>query len=162
MISVWKAIRQGPVHLGWSAIPWLMRAGCFVSAFSAFMFLLFVPLSALNIGSYAINEREVTGRYFLAHVYPVLAPYAALLIGISYGIWTERMWVRPLAIVFWFAIDLLLLYQVAAGMVGTADAVSFAVFAVLYIALAWWYFFRKKSVVSYYRALSAALERPGA
>ena|SRR5437867_2938024 len=149
-------LRQGPARLGWSAIPALMRAGVLFSSFAAAMILLFVPLSALNVGSYSINERVVTGPYFLTHVYPILAPYLVIALAISYGIWTERPWVRPLSLLFWLALDLGLLYEIAVGWVRAADAFVYAVWGVVYVLIVWWYFYRKTTVVSYYRKLVSA------
>ena len=144
------------MRLGWSAIPNLMRVGALLSSFMAAMFLLFVPLSAFDIGSYSINERVVTGPYFLTHVYPIIAPHLGLLVAIAYGIWTERTWVRPLAMVFWVAVDLILVYAVLVGLVPEAETVVYALWAVVYIAVVWWYFYRKATVIAYYRALASA------
>lgn len=151
-----SSIRQGPVRLGWSAIPGLMRVGVLFSTFMGALLLLIVPLGALNIGSYSIDERTVSGPYFLLHIYPIVAPYLILLLAITYGIWAERLWVRPVALVFWLALDLILVFDVLTERVTSTDAFAYAAWAVVYILIVWWYFYRKATVLSYYRRLASA------
>ncbi len=150
------SIRRGPTVLGWAAIPLLMRAGIVLSTLVAGAWLLFVPFAALDLGTYSIDDQQVTGQYFLVHVYPILAPFIVLLLAIAYGYWTERRWARPLPLMFWFAVDLVLLYQVVAGFVTIGEAVTYAVWAVVYLVAAWWYCYQKEAVVRYYQALEDA------
>jgi hypothetical protein len=152
-MDFWRSIRKGPVSLGFEGMPLLMRVGIIGSTLFVGVWLLFVPFAALNLGTYTINDREVTGRYFLVHAYPFLLPFCGLMAAIAYGYWTERLWARPLAVWFWFAVDLLLLYLVVAGLVSSTDAVMYAFWAVAYVGAAWWYCYRKESVVRYYKAL---------
>ncbi len=151
-----SSIRRGPTILGWSAMPLLMRAGIVLSTLFAGVWLLFVPFAALDLGTYSIDEQQVTGQYFLVHAYPILAPFIVLLLALAYGYWTERLWARPLPLIFWFAVDLVLLYQVVAGFVGTGEAVTYALWAVVYLGAAWWYCYQKAAVVRYYKALEEA------
>ena len=155
-MTVLESIRRGPTLLGWSAIPLLMRGGAILSVLFAGVWLLFVPFAAFNLGSYSINDQQVTGQYFLLHAYPILAPFVAILLAIAYGYWTERLWARPLPLIFWFAVDLVLLYEVVAGLVSTVEAGTYAMWAVLYLLAAWWYCYRKGTVVQYYQALTRA------
>jgi len=136
-------------------MPWLMRKGTVFSALFAAVWLLFLPLSVLNVGTYEINERQVTGTYFLTHVDPWLVPLIAIFAAIAYGFWTERSWARHLPLAFWFGVDLVLLYEIVSGDAGS-EAISYGVWAVIYLAVAWWYCYRKQSVVEYYKALEAA------
>ena len=149
-------IRRGPATLGWSEMPWLMRKGAFFSALFVALLLLFIPLSIVNLGDYQVNGRHVTGPYFLTHVYPWLLPLMVLLAAIAYGYWTERLWARPLPLVFWLGVDLMLLYEVVAGDVTRGDAFSYAAWGAAYVVVAWWYCYRKETVARYYQALASA------
>ena len=149
-------IRRGPCRLGWRAMPWLMRTGMWVSAVFAVMLTLFVPLAALGIGVYEINERSVSGPYFLSHAYPILLPFMVLLAALAYGYWTERLWARPLPIFFWVGMDIILLWEVLTGHGTRADNLEMAVWGAFYIIVAVWYCFYKQSVARYYRALERA------
>ena len=155
-MNIWTSIRKGPVSLGFERMPLLMRLGIMGSTLFAGVWLLFIPFAALNIGTYTINDRAVTGRYFLEHAYTILLPFFVLMVAIAYGYWTERLWARPLAVWFWFAVDLVLLYLVVAGSVTTTESVMYAFWAVVYVGAAWWYCYRKESVVRYYKALENA------
>lgn len=154
--ALFGRVRRGPERLGWRAMPWLMRAGTVGSVLFAGVWVSFVPLAALNVGTYTINDRVVSGPYFLGHAGPILLPFIVLLLAIAYGYWTERLWARPLPILFWFAIDLVLLWEIVTGDATGDDAVAFVVWGVLYIAAALWYCFFKESVARYYRALERA------
>lgn len=151
-----RRIRRGPERLGWRAMPWLMRAGIPASAFMAAIWLLFLPLAALDVGSYSIDDRVVSGPYFLTHAYPVLLPFIGLLLALAYGYWTERLWARKLPIVFWLLVDAILVWQILSGEVVGAEAIEFVVWALLYVAFAVWYCYFKASVATYYRALERA------
>lgn len=155
-MNMWKSIRRGPVALGFERMPLLMRLGIIGSTLFVSVWLLFVPMAALNLGTYTIDDRVVTGRYFLVHAYSVLLPFLGLMSAIAYGYWTERLWARPLAVWFWFAVDLVLLYLVVAGLVSSTDAVMYAFWAVAYVGAAWWYCYRKETVVRYYKSLEDA------
>jgi hypothetical protein len=91
-MDFWTSIRKGPVSLGFEGMPLLMRVGIIGSTLFVGVWLLFVPFAALNLGTYTINDREVTGRYFLLHAYPFLLPFCGLMAAIAYGYWTERLW----------------------------------------------------------------------
>jgi len=152
-------LRRGPERLGWRAMPGLMRTGTVVSALFVVMWLCFIPLAALNVGDYSIDERVVTGRYFLAHIYPVLLPFLALCAVLAYGYWTERVWARPLPVIFWLAVDGVLFWQIVMGEVVGGDAIEIIIWAILYVVVALWYCFYKSSVAAYYRALERAYGR---
>ena len=151
-----RRVRLGPERLGWRAIPWLMRTGIWLSAFVAAIWLLFIPLAAVDVGSYSIDDRVVSGPYFLAHAYPILLPFIGLLLAVAYGYWTERLWARPLPILFWLFVDAILFWQILSGEVVGAEAIEFVAWALLYVACAVWYCFFKPSVAAYYRALEHA------
>ena len=122
-----QAIARGPRILGWSRLPILMRAGMVLSALFAGIWIIFIPLAFLNIGTYRVSGRAVTGHYFLIHVYPLLLPMIALLVAIAYGFWMERRWARSLSIWFWLSLGFLLVLPSGSGKTGWPDvAESFA------------------------------------
>ena len=155
-------LRRGPKRLGWRAMPWLMRTGTRASALGAAVWLLFLPLAALDVGSYSIDDQAVSGPYFLIHADLELLPFIGLLHAHAYGYWTERLWARPLPIVFWLLVDAALFGQILSGEVEGADAIGVVVWALLYVACAVWYCFFKPSVAKYYRALEHAYEQDAA
>jgi len=129
-----------------------------MSTLSVAIWLLFIPLSILNVGSYEINGEQVTGRYFLVHADPWLALPALILGAIAYGYWTERVWARPLPLVFWFGISLVLLFQIVSGAIGAAEAAIVGIWCVASLAVVWWYSYRKHAVANYYRALESKIQ----
>jgi len=149
-------LRRGPARVGWRAMPALMRAGTVLSALFVAIWLGFIPLAAFDVGDYSLNGRTVTGPYFLAHAYPVLLPFLALCAALAYGYWTERLWARPLPVIFWLAVDGVLFWEILAHEVVGGEATEFVVWAILYVVVALWYCFYKPSVAAYYRALERA------
>jgi len=153
------SIRRGPHRLGVRAMPWLMFAGIWLSAFFLFILILFIPLAALGQGTYTINNRYVSGPYFLTHAYPILFPFMLLVGALAYGYWTERLWARPLPIFFWLGIDVLLLWGILTGDDTRADNLGTAIWGVLFVVGAIWYCFYKRSVANYYLALERAFRQ---
>ena len=151
-----RRIRLGPQRLGSRAMPWLMRTGMKLSVPFVAVWLPLTPLAAFNLGTYTINDRYVSGRYFLTHVYPILLPFMGLAAAIAYGYWTERLWARPLPIFFWLAVDCVLFWDILTGEGTKADNLAVAIWGVLYVVVAVWYCFYKRSVAEYYRALERA------
>ena len=152
-------LRRGPALLGFRAMPWLMRATTCVSTALAAFWIAFVPFAALDVGRFTIDGERVSGPYFLAHAYPVMLPFLVLLAAIAVGYWTESTWARPLPIVFWTGVDVLLVRQIRVGDVAGLDAIGYIVSAMAYLAIAVWYCYFKRSVGSYYRALARVRER---
>lgn len=140
-------------------MPWLMRCTTCASAALVAFWIAFAPVAALDIGRFTIDGERVSGPYFLAHAYPLLVPFLALLTALAFGYWTEATWARPLPIVFWAGVDALLVQQIRVGDVTGLDAIGFMISAVAYLAIAVWYCYFKRSVSSYYRALARVRER---
>jgi hypothetical protein len=157
--AVWSRLLQGPSRLGWSAMPWAMRIGAQTSTIIGFVGLLIIPLAALNIGSYSIDDQRVSGPQFLLHGYSKAFPFLALILAIAYGYRTERTWARTLPIFFWLAVDCVLAWQLFVGEVAENDVIGLGCFAVLYVAVALWYCWFKRSVELYYRALAESNSR---
>jgi hypothetical protein len=154
--AVWSRLLDGPSRLGWSAMPWTMRIGAWTSAIIDSGGLLVIPFAALNIGTYSIDNQRVSGPHFLIHGYLEWVPFLALSIAIAYGYRTERMWARTLPIFFWLAVDGDLAWQVFVGDIASSDVIEIGFSAVLYVAIALWYCWFKRSVELYYRALGEA------
>jgi hypothetical protein len=152
-------IRYGPALLGFRAMPWLMRFTTCASAALVAFWIAFAPFAALDVGRFTIDGERVSGPYFLAHAYPVMLPFLALLAALAYGYWTEARWARPLPIVFWAGVDVLLVRQIRVGDVAGLDAIGFMISAMAYVAFAVWYCYFKRTVGSYYRALARARMR---
>ncbi len=121
-------------------------------------FTLFMSLMAfLNIGSYTINEEAVTGTEFLRAAGLTLSVTALLEGVLSYAIWTERDWGRPLMlasmVISWAAWYLPFLNGFdPAGLI-------FAVFFnLLSLGLAAWYLYGTERVKAYYKFLEMKAE----
>lgn len=155
-------IRRGPALLGFRAMPWIMRAATCASAALVAFWIAFVPFAALDVGRFTIDGEQVSGPYFLAHAYPVMLPFLAVLAAIAVGYWTESTWARPLPIVFWAGVDVLLMRQIRVGDVAGLDAIGFIVSAMAYLAIAVWYCYFKRGVRAYYGALARVRERVSA
>lgn len=152
-------LRRGPALLGFRAMPWLMRLTMCASAALAAFWIAFAPFAALDVGRFTIDGERVSGPYFFAHAYPVLLPFLALLAAVACGYWTESTWARPLPIVFWAGVDVLLVRQIHVGDVTGLDAIGYLISAMAYLGIAVWYCYYKPGVRSYYRALARVRER---
>jgi hypothetical protein len=149
-------VRRGPERLGWRAVPWFMRKAGVASALFVAIGLLVAGLAALNIGTFTIDDRTVSGPEFLTRVYPGGLPLLALLGALSYGYWTEKLWARPLPLILALLVDVVLLWQVRGNGLARGDAPGLMAWAVLYVVIALWYCYYKQSVIAYYRALERA------
>jgi hypothetical protein len=139
-----------------------MRLTTCASALLVAFWIAFAPFAALDVGRFTIDGERVSGPYFLAHAYPIMLPFLALLAALAYGYWTESTWARPLPIVFWSGVDVLLVRQIRVGDVAGLDAIGFMISAMAYLAFAVWYCYYKRTVSSYYRALARVRDRVAA
>jgi len=113
------------------------------------LFALFLVLAPFNLGSYTIDGDAVTGPQFLRQVGLVVAFYTAVLFAIGVGLWRERAWTRPLMIVYWLALPLLVLTS-ADWTVG--GLVLDFLWSVAMAGIAWWYLYVRPNVVAYFEA----------
>jgi len=147
MADLISAVRAGPRGLGWRAMPWFIRQATRFSALFVAVWVLFIPFAALNIGTYSIDGAPVSGRQFLVRGYLWLTPLLVVFCAMAYGGWTERLWARWVPFVFAVVVCAYLAVQ-------EAFLWDYAPWAVLYLLLAGWYSFFKRSVAAYYARLA--------
>jgi hypothetical protein len=132
-------------------MPLLLRWGMRFSALFGVGWLLFLSLAPFGGGSFAINDHPVSGMYFLTHAGPFIAPGAALLVVIAFGLRTGRLWMREAIVAFW-------MYVLGAGTVAmwVAGAWQWTAVAELLVfgGVAAWYLYGAPSVAAYFRALA--------
>lgn len=131
--------------------PILLTAGIVGSAFVGGFALLFLLLSPLNIGVYKINGEPVSGREFFERAGALLATVAAICLPVAYGLWKERLWVRPLMLAFWIAPVVVALLSFGTG--GATVLACSAAESFIGVAIAAAYLYGKRSVTEYYRML---------
>jgi hypothetical protein len=124
---------------------------------------MFVPFGLLGYGTFDWNGTVATT---FAQRLPLLAGFAAqsaFLGAVAIGYWRERRWARPLAPLFWLLLALYLKVSTASTSTDPAGDWLVAGMLVAIGCLTAWYFYRKRSVVTYYRALEGkALTQPSA
>lgn len=81
--------------------PALLLIGQGICAFAGCLFLVFIPLAALNIGSYSIGHRPVTGAAFLRVGGPAFGLVGGWFVAIALGLWRDKPWSRPLMLAYW-------------------------------------------------------------
>lgn len=133
------------------AMPVMIKIGALLSPLfaAAWLMLAGMRLAGLPIGSMqvtiSVENATLTDRD------PAGLAFALVVGATAYGFWMERTWARYSAIGFW----VLTLALGIGGMLG-GTATLWGVLEVVAITLvAWWYFFRKRAVVSYYAGLQA-------
>jgi hypothetical protein len=133
-------------------MPLLMTAGMVGSGLFAGLALLLLPASLFGIGSYSIDGRQVSASEFWRMGGGPLFVFVSLWLGaVAIGFRRERTWARPLAASFWFATTAIApLMKRSAPSDRLWDQV---VLPCLFGVFAIWYFYRKRSVVTYYAAL---------
>ena len=132
------------------------RRPIFISILTLFFVIL--PLGLLGLlaiaafdgsGNYRIGKEWVTREEFLRRGGPQITILSSLLLLTAYAFWKERAWGRHVASGL---MVLALLYTVisygASLSCGLVEQVGMAAFML-------WYFYEKRSVVSYYRHLEA-------
>lgn len=111
--------------------------------------LLFTVLAPLNIGSYEINGRSVTGPEFIA-AGGLLALWlvGAVLAVAAYGLWQRRAWARRFLFALVVALNLASL--VFGWSEGGASWVAAVASLLVSIPATYWYLFKKQAVVRYW------------
>lgn len=154
--SIMSNVRRGPSILGRLALPQGIRSACWLAAGFASIWIVLVPFAALDMGTYSINDRAVSGPYFLTHVYPFIVPFLGILGTMAYGYWTEQLWARPLPFVLACAVAAFIISQLVFYGANVAESVSVVAWCGVITFAAWWYCYRKRSVVAYYTRLGQA------
>ncbi len=120
----------------------------------AYIVILFAALA--GGGGFSVNGVPTDRAGFFAQTWPTLIAFPPLLVlfgSIVYGLWRERSWSRRATMGFWAAI---VLASIAAQLVQPEDTPTFLASLVMtgvMWAVAWWYCYRKRSVVAYYTAI---------
>ena len=131
-------------------MPSLMHVGLWLSGLAGALFLVMLPLAAVDTGSFSIGSEPVSGPEFLRHAGLAVGLLGALLLAVAYGFWQRRSWSRHVVMAFH-------LYSAGAAlMLATgAEAVAVALQSALLFLVAGWYFYGKANVVAYFRHLRA-------
>lgn len=140
--------------------PALLLIGQGICAFAGCLFLVFIPLAALNIGSYSIGNRPVTGAAFLRVGGPAFGLVGGWFAAIALGMWRDKPWSRPLMLAYWpvsTAVGIALVWNDPDLVMNFASA---CIFGAISMSIAGWYLYHKDSVVAYFDA--CARERKAA
>jgi hypothetical protein len=150
-------IERAPTRL---QIPFLITCGmafmAFFAAVAAVALVFFLVLILFSSGPFTIDGAPVTKGAFLSVALPiflVIVPVAALAGAFAWGVWKEHAWTREAAMAFWACSVLVSIGQLIVVPDQRSEALQglFSVFIIVPLAL--WYFYRKRSVVLYYREL---------
>jgi hypothetical protein len=133
--------------------PALLFLGQICTAFSGSIFLLFSVLAPLNLGTYTLGDERVSGLEFFQRAGLLWGALTVSMLSISYGLWRERPWARPLMVAWWVNGALMALFP-PWGSPTVGDAVSGIVQSLIGGTIAWWYLYKKENVVAYFDARS--------
>jgi hypothetical protein len=138
--------------------PLLLTIGMVGSGIVACLIPFLLVCAALNVGTYEINERAVSGPQFLRSAGAMFVVIAVICAAVSYGLATEKPWSRPLMVAYWPLTWLAMLVSFGrGGAAGAAQWACSAALAVLAMAIAAGYLYGKQNVQAYYRSLAPAV-----
>jgi hypothetical protein len=135
-------------------MPRLMVLGMWFSVLYVLGAITLVALAAVGIGYFTMGDREMDSREWLQVSGPLLVLTAAMMAGIAYGFRTEKAWSRHLVMVMWGSLGL---YGLVTGVIGVVPPIimlQVLVRAVVFGGIAAWYFYAKRNVVEYFKALA--------
>lgn len=137
-------------------MPLLMQVGgVLAAAFVVLAAALFVR-AMLGLGTtYRIGGRPVTPQEWLRLAGPLLVAAGALMGIIAYAFHTRRPWARHVVMAHWAVVGCYGLGLGLAGELSRGLTIRVVVQAVVFGAVAWWYFYRKPSVVAYFGTLGS-------
>ena len=116
------------------------------------------------VSTFTVNEEPATRAQFLSFAAPILLAFLALAaaaLGIVWALWKELPWSRPAILAFWL-VGLFTLPGLALESGDAGDLRSTVATWGVLTACVWWYLYGKRTVVTYYRAISARHEQRGA
>jgi len=119
------------------------------------MTILTFIFAPLNIGSYSINNIPVTGPQFLRQAGWLFGAAGVVCIAVSYGLFKERIWTRPLMLSYWTLLGAHLLGD-AFGRKSTEDVIGALLFTCVTLGSASAYLYLRKSVRDYYRTIATS------
>ena len=134
------------------AMPAMIKLGALFSPLFAAAWLVLAAMAFAGISTGTAEAAISVENATVSHRDLIGLPFA-LLVGVTgVGFWAERLWARYSAVGFWVLTVALGLGGLLAGTATVLGVVE----VIAMTAVAWWYFFRKRAVVAYYRALKAA------
>jgi hypothetical protein len=123
----------------------------FLAATTGLMILVTLFSSS---GSYYLNGDMVTRAEFLARAVPWLSLVGVVAGTLGWALWTDRRWARHALVASWAAGTLTIDVRFWNDPTIDADAVFVTVFSLICLLPVIWYFYLKRSVTAYYRALA--------
>jgi hypothetical protein len=123
----------------------------FLAATAGLMILVTLFSSS---GSYYLNGDMVTRAAFLARAVPWLLLVGVVAGTLGWAFWTDRRWARHAFAASWTAGTLTIDVRFWNDPAIDADAVFVTVFSLICLLPVVWYFYLKRSVTAYYRALA--------
>jgi hypothetical protein len=133
--------------------PFLIRVAPLALAWLALTGVGFVVMVLLNsTGTLSLGGVPVDRTQFLIRVLPALLLDCGGQVVLAYGLLQERRWARPLAVWLGLGSMVLVVLAVVPGM-AVAVAAEHLPYRLALTLVAYWYFYRKPSVVQYYSGL---------
>ena len=137
--------------------PLLLVVGTYGSLFVGTIMLAFLLLAPFDLGTYSIENEEVSGPEFLRQVGFMWASLAACILAIGYALWRELSWSRPLMLAYWFLNTLAVAAVNREAPIGNLIVQSL-IFLALTMGIAGAYLYANEAAVAYYKALQASEE----
>jgi hypothetical protein len=132
--------------------PALLNIGIYGSLAGAAVLLLVILGAVADIGSFKIDDVEVSGRDFLSRAGLMMGLFVLLLLAIAYAIATDKEWSRDLMVVFWLTVGGWALAQAISSMhAGNGFNLDFT--WVVALAIAIWYLYFSRDAAPYFRLL---------
>ena len=141
-------------------MPLLMKVGMGLAALFPIGAVILLALAALGIGSFRIGNRPVAPGEWLRLAGPLFVVTGALMAAVAYACWKEKPWSRHLALAHWAVVGLYALLLGLSGQLPRYLMWRALIETGVLGAFALWYFYAKRNVVEYFRALRARLPPP--
>ena len=138
--------------------PLLLIVGQFMSGLMGVTFLTLLGLAPCDVGEFSYNGRAVSGPEFLRLAGPTFAVVGGLFAAIGWGLWRNKPWARPLIMLWWFALIVLVIAVSWGTPEGRIEALGTLATLVPLAVIAWWYLYRKENVVTYFAAQARMAE----
>lgn len=135
-------------------MPLLMRVGGVLAKVFVVVFIALFVRASFGIGPHRIGGRPVTPEEWLRLAGPLLVAACALMGAIAYSFKTGKPWARHLVMAHWAVVGFYALGLGVAGQLPRGLTIRVVAQAIVFGAVAWWYFYRKPNVVRYFRALA--------
>jgi hypothetical protein len=135
--------------------PFLIRMLTLLYGFAAAVTIIMTSMAVLGRGGrYSIDGDEVTQAEFIARAVPWLIVVALVAGFIAWAFWSERAWARHAFVALWVVVIATADVRLWEDPAIDADEVFVTVFSLVMVLPVVWYFYLKRGVVAYYRALA--------